>query len=639
MLMLLAHASGAEPPAADIESARQAYAAALAAARASDEAKYAQNFKRLDGYILKGYAQYEYLKDRVDRTPAPTLRKFIEENGYTPLADMLRQKWLHALADRGDWSGFTHEYAEIPGDTELVCFHLHRELKSAESTGALMARIEQLWMSGKRLPGACEPLFGAWKKAGHMTSDKIWERIRLAMENRDLSLARDVGEQLPAKERVWVERWQAMYRDPVRELGVLAYPVETPVARMIVKHGVVRLAYRDPEEAMRQWERLKERYQFFGEDDDYVLRQVGILAVQNRSPLALKWLSAVSARDDDASLKLWRVYAALWARDWDTAQRFIAALPEAELKSTRWRYWTARIFEKSGDASRARDIYKTLAHERDYYSFLAADRVGAEYSMQHVAIDAAPEEIAGMEARAAVRAAHELYTLGYIPDARRQWQWAIRNLSNRELQVAAVIARQWGWYDRAIQTVALSGHPDDLELRFPIVYRGIIEASAAEYKVDPGWVYGVVRQESAFVTDARSDAGALGLMQLMPATGRQGLRRLKMGNRVNDALLTVEHNVRLGVGYLKEVLERYGGNQVLATAAYNAGPNRVASWIPQETRDADVWVETIPYNETRGYVKNVLAFAAVYEYRLGKRPTRLTDRMPAVPPRASIGRS
>lgn len=165
-----------------------------------------------------------------------------------------------------------------------------------------------------------------------------------------------------------------------------------------------------------------------------------------------------------------------------------------------------------------------------------------------------------------------------------------------------------------------------------MLYRDVIEANAKQYGLDPGWIYGVVRQESGFVVDARSPAGAVGLMQLMPATGRETLRKLRLGTSTSEALLSVEHNVRLGVTYLKGVLERYGGHQVLATASYNAGPNRVASWVPSAELDADVWVETIPYNETRGYVKNVLAFAAVYDYRLGLTPTRLASRMPAVTP-------
>lgn len=631
------HAGGGTP---DLEAQRERYTAALAALRSRDEAGYRDHYKRLDGYVLRGYAQYEYLKDRLEEVPARVIRRFLEDNAHTPLPDLLRQRWLRALAARGDWATFLWEYAaNAPVDTELTCLYLTRRLESGERTAPLMLHIEQLWATGRRLPAPCNPVFAAWRQAGHMTVDKVWERIGLAMEARELSLARDLAVNLPPEERVWVERWQAMHRDPVRGLESVDYPIETPVARAIVKHGVVRLAYRDPEEARNRWERLKQRHEFFGEDEDYVLRQLGILAAQHRSPLALKWLSAVSAQPDDVSLRRWRVYAALWAGEWDTARRFIAALPEEEQRSPRWRYWRARAIERKGETAAARAIYADLARERGYYGFLAADRIGFGYAMQHVSVEVTPEETAALEARAAMQAARELHVLGHVVDARRQWHWAIREMNNRELQVAAVLAREWGWHDRAIQTVARSDHLDDLELRFPVIYRDVIEANAAEHQIDPGWIYGVVRQESAFMVDARSSAGAVGLMQLLPSTGRQMLRRLKLGGRLDEALLSVEHNVRLGVGYLKRVLERNGGHQVLATAAYNAGPHRVSSWMPAEPLDADVWIETVPYNETRGYVKNVLAFAAVYEYRLGKRPTRLMTRMPAVAPRDAAGSS
>jgi len=631
---LVGSVAGAAPASPDSESFRRDYPAALDAARKGEVARYKALLGRLDGYVLQGYVEYEYLKDRLNQVPAKTIRAFLQRNAHTPLAEQMRQRWLRTLAARKDWTTFEQEYVEIGDDPELLCLRLGRLVATGKRDAATMARIEQLWLTGRRLPAACEPVFNAWRQAGHMTNEKLWERIGLAMEARNLSLASDLAAHLPARERVWVSRWQHMYRDPVSQLERLGYPIDTPVARMIVKHGIVRLAYRDPEEAMRHWERLKRQHQFFGEDEDYVLRYIGILAAQHHLPSALKWLSEVSARTDDVSLQLWRVQAALRAGEWETAQRFIAALPEAERNTPRWRYWSARVHELKGERAQARELYAPLARERDYYGFLAADRLGVDYSMQHVAIEAGPEEVDAMLARPSVRAAQELYALGQVVDARRQWNWVIRDLNNRELQVAAVVAREWGWYDRALQTVALSDHPDDLELRFPVLYRDVIEANAQRYGLDPGWIYGVVRQESGFVVDARSPAGAVGLMQLMPSTGRETLRKLKLGARTAEALLSVEHNVRLGVTYLKGVLERYGGHQVLATASYNAGPNRVASWVPESELDADVWVETIPYNETRGYVKNVLAFAAVYDYRLGLTPTRLASRMPAVAPAA-----
>lgn len=621
-----------EAAAGEADTLRRDYLAALSAVRANETARFKALYEKLDGYVLRNYLQYEYLKDRVDATPAATLRQFLQDNEYTPLADMLRAKWLRQLAARGEWKTFMNEYAEIADEPELSCTQLGRRLHTGEQQAQVMARIESVWLTGRKLPGACEPVFAAWRKAGHMTTDKVWERIRLAMEARNLTLAGDLAGYLPAAERAWVARWQAMYRDPVRELDAINYPVDTPVARMIVRHGVVRLAHRDPEEAMRRWQELKQDHQFFGEDEDYVLRYLGILAAQHHLPVALPWLSAVSVQPDDRSLQLWRVKAALRAGEWDTAQRFIAALPTEEARSPRWRYWTARIQEIKGEKRRAKDAYAGLARGRDYYGFLAADRIGADYSMQHQSIEATPDELGTMRTRPGVRAAGELYAVGQIPEARRQWSWAIRDMNNRDLQLAAMVARDWGWHDRAIYTIALSDHPHDLELRFPVLYRELIEAAAAQSAIDPGWIYGVVRQESAFVVDARSEAGALGLMQLMPATGRMTGRKLKLPVRNHQALLNIETNVRLGVSYLKEVLERNKGHQVLATAAYNAGPNRISDWMPAQALDADVWVETIPYSETRGYVQNVLAYTAVYDYRLGQKPTRLSARMPAVVP-------
>lgn len=614
------------------ENRRRDYLAALEALKAGQHARFRTLYNNLDGYILRGYLEYESLKNRVSSTPAAEIRRFLADNSQAPISDIIRQRWLRVLAKRGDWKTYLKEYQNIENEPELQCLRLSRLLKTSEQQATLMAEAEQLWLTGKQLPRACDPVFSAWKKGGHMTADKVWARIRLAMEARNLRLAGALAVHLDPSERMWVRRWQDMHRDPVRELHNIAYPVETPVARMVVKHGVVRLAYRDPEEAMIQWHLLKDMYQFFGEDDNYVLRHIAILAAQDQLPQALVWLSEVSADPADESLHLWRVKTALRAGQWETAKRFIAGLSEEQQRNSQWRYWSARILEATGSKSEARSLYQGLARDRSYYGFLAADRADTDYSMQHVSIDASPEEISAMLARPGIQMAQELYQMGQVIDARRQWIWTMRRMNNRDLAVAAVIAQQWGWHDRAILTVAKSDHQDDIELRFPLLYRDVIEANASDLGLDPSWVYGVVRQESAFVADARSSAGALGLMQLMPATGRLTGRKLNIPIRNNHAILNIENNLRLGAGYLKEVLGRNKGNQVLATASYNAGPNRVSSWMPPRSMEADIWVELIPYSETRDYVKNVMSYTTVYDHRLGSRPERLRNRMTDIAP-------
>jgi soluble lytic murein transglycosylase len=401
---------------------------------------------------------------------------------------------------------------------------------------------------------------------------------------------------------------------------------------MVVRHGIVRLAARDPETALALWSQLKQKHTFFGEDDNYVRRNVGILAAQEQSPLALKLLAEVSADPGDETLHLWRVRTALREGNWELARQFIAALPQAVQQEGQWAYWKARALEGVGERAAAEKLYSKLARNRGYYGFLAADRVSADYAMQHVSIDATPEEVSALLARPGIQMAQELYALEHLTEARRQWNWMTKRLTSRELAVAAVIAREWGWHDRAILTVAKSDHLDDLDVRFPVLYRELIEANASEQGLDPGWIYGVVRQESAFAVDARSPVGALGLMQLMPTTGRLTGRKNNIPVRSNQALLNIQNNLKLGASYLKEVLTRHRGNQTLATAAYNAGPNRVNSWLPATPLDAEIWVETIPFNETRDYVKNVLAYTAVYEHRLGQRPVRLQTRMPVIAP-------
>lgn len=621
------------PP--SIVEQRQAYRDALRALRNNQIWKYKLLRKSLDEYILLGQLDYAYYKNRISTTPVLTLQKYLLENHYSVSSEYLRQRWLHHLAKKGKWDLFLKEFGDFVKDKRLFCYRLNRLLRRPDQDqAALMAQVEELWMTGKRLPAACRPVFQIWRRAGHMTRDLIFARIKLVMQRRRLSFARELSYYLAAPDRKWVKRWIRMHRRPSQELAKINYPVDTPVARMIVKHGIVRMAHRDPIAAMESWQSIKKSHRFFGEDENYVLRNVGILAAKRHLPQAVDWLSAVSADEDDRDLYRWRIKAALRDGDWQTAKQFVAALKEEEQKKPQWRYWQARIAEESEPEAGARNLYTDLARERNYYGFMAADRVGVPYSMQHRSVEVNPEELSDMLDRPEIQVAHELFNIGQIVDARRQWYWIIRHMNKRELQIAAVVSHQWGWYDRALFTVSKSGHMDDLDLRFPVLYRDKVESNARRSGVDTGWIYGVMRQESAFVSDARSTAGALGLMQLLPRTGRATARRLKLNIRSRRAILNVDNNLRLGTHYLKTVLRRHGGNQVVATAAYNAGSHRVKRWLPEnEPMPADIWVDTIPFNETRNYVKNVLGFTAIYEHRLELTPTPLQDRMKTVKPR------
>lgn len=617
----------------ELSEKRASYRAAMKAVKNGRYTIFRRHFEDLDGYVLQNYTLYEYLKRQINNIPPDVLKAFIEQNAHAPVSEQLRQLWLYQLARKKDWKNFNENYVSIARSPKLRCYHLKNLLNTSNDQAAVMKEIQEVWLTGKRLPSICNQVFKAWEEAGHMGVDMIWKRIQLAMERRRISFARQLARKLPRGEKKWMRRWEDMHWRPSRELKNIKYDIDNPVSRMIVKHGIARLAFKDPGVAMERWKELKKKFQFFGEDENYILRIVGLLAAQNHMPEALDWLSAVSASPDDETLLSWRIKTALRYQRWDLVKHFIAALPEKQKSTERWMYWQARVLEQSDKKSQSRRLYRKVSEKRSYYGFMASDRLDKKYNMQHETLKVEAKDLTNMLIRPGIQTAYELYAIGDIVKARRQWNWIIEKMSKKELRVAAVVARHWGWHDRAIYTVTKTDHRDDLNLRFPVLYRDLVEINAERTGIDSSWIYGVMRQESAFVQDARSPAGALGLMQLMPATGRQMGRRLKMRIRSRTSILNVENNLRLGASYLKTVLDRYKGSQVLATASYNAGPHRVKRWLPEyDVMPSDIWVETIPYKETLRYVKNVLSYAAVYDHRLGIEQTPITSRMPDVAP-------
>lgn len=616
-------------PETNNEAQREFYNKARSALKMKNYYEYHKNKRELAGYPLLPLLEFEYLKNRVDVTPTVTLHEYINTYNYVPQSDYLRERWLKHLVRKGDWKTFIAEYKDNLDDTALQCHRLNHQLRNSTDQLPLMKEVETLWLSSKRLPSACDPVFAQWHKAGHMSKEVVWARVKLIMERRRVSLARAIVRRyLDPIDNVWFKRWEAVHHNPARELRRINYRVETPLARNIIKHGIVRMGNRDPQAAMDMWDKMKIKFAFFGEDESYVLRRLGVLAARHHLDEAYTWLARVSASEDDEELRLWRMKSALRSGEWETARYFLATLNTEEQESERWRYWRARILEHTDEKPEAMALYRALARERGYYGFLSADRLGVEYSMGHKSIEVSKNELKAMQQRPGMLVARELFETGDTVQARRQWNWMIKRMNKNELRQAAVVARQWGWHDRAILTAARADDMDDLDIRFPVLYRDMVEENAERSGIEPSWIYGVMRQESAFVQDARSPVGALGLMQLMPRTGRQVGRKLKMRIRSRSSILKVENNLLLGSTYLKTVLDRNNGNQMLATAAYNAGPHRVKRWLPDNQEMAgDIWVETIPFNETRNYVKNVLGFTAVYDHRLGGEPRRLSTRM------------
>ena len=617
----------------DIQTQRELFKQARKALHSGAITQYRQLRKKLDDYPLRGYLDYAYLKRQLHKPRVKEYQQFFAANKDSPIADRLRAKWLHVLAKQGRWKLFLEHYKDM-NSTRLACSRALALQNIGDKQEARRA-AEKLWLTGKSQPRSCDRVFSNWRARGEATPELIWQRIRLAMHKRKLNLARYLAKFLGPSERKWVERWRQMYRQPAKMLNHAYFKNDTPLVREIVLHGVERLARIDAAEAAKRWRKIRPRYRFSAADIGKLERRIGLSAATQGRPEALSLIQTVKTDWKDKTLQTWQIRSALHNKDWNAVLTSVDALPPELKQKDNWQYWRARALQKLGLEEQAIAIYQKLSQSFSYAGLLSADKIGARYALDGTPLKASPQELKALRDIPGIARAEELYKIGMTIDARREWQFAIQSFSPRKLQVAAILASKLGWHDRAIITIGRTNTLDDLKLRYPIVFKKQVLRHAAKNNIAPAWVYGVLRQESAYMTDARSHAGALGLMQLMPRTARSEARKLRIRLRNKNEILNVDKNIRLGTAHLRRVLDINQGRHVLATASYNAGAQRVKSWLPQsETVPADIWIETIPFNETRKYVKRVMSTMAVFEKHLDQPVTPLFKRLDEIKPRS-----
>ncbi len=595
----------------------------------------------LSAYPLYPYLRYQDLSGRLADLPAAEVRDFLQTYPDTPLAGRLRTAWLRQLADAHRWNDFLRDFAPTR-DPALECWRRQALLATGQTEAALQD-FATLWQRGDSLPNACDPVIAVWQTQDNPSPELRWQRFALAMENGNAGLARFLRTDMPEADRELADAWLAVADDPTLILDATRLKTGDPRTPAILADGLQRWTRRDALAAAAALDVLKARDPALAPQLATEERLLALWIASDYHSTALARLDALPETVVDRDVREWRIRVCLRQGDWPETLRRLDRLPAAERDSPRWQYWRGRALEALGQTEPAQQAYRAAASQRDFYGFLAADRLGAPYVMAGHPLTVSATELDALLARSpGLRRARELYVLGREPEADAEWRQAIRNFDQAALKQAALLAHRWQWRHQAIVTIARAEHWDDLELRFPLAYREGVVNNARAGTLDPAWVYAVIRQESAFRSDARSPVGALGLMQIMPATGEQIARELRDTAAAPD-LLQPDTNIRYGVHYLGRMLERLQGNPILATAAYNAGPNKVAQWLPTgEPVPADVWAETIPYRETRGYVQRVMEYAAVYRHLLGldgDSATALGTGMKPVLPLAADGQA
>ena len=588
----------------------------------------------LGGYPLFPYVELARLRSDPLRVAGPEIEAFLKRYDGEPVTFRLQRRWLRHLADWGEWRKFIESYPG--GDSiDLKCHHARALLEIGDEPGAF-SRAEKLWVSGESRPKACDPVFAVWLESNRFSTSLAWERFGLAMARGNPRLARYLERFLDPSDRRLAAAWRAIHKSP-RQVSTVKLDGEPSRVEAVLVHGLERLARRDPAAAVEALAQVETRVELGAAAQAAIARRIGLSFASSHEPRANDWLWRVDAAHADAHLLRWRAAAAVLHSRWNKVIEGIDSMPENERGRERWRYWRARALDATGRADEARAGFESLARERDYYGFLAADRLETTYRFNHRPLEIATDTVERVAAMPAMQRALELLALERRVDAQREWNTLLLDLGEEELKAASWIAQCRDWHGRAILTIARTSELDDLNLRFPIVYRSVVESASIQRDLSPATVYALIRQESAFMPDARSSAGALGLMQIMPHTGRMLVRAIGRRWRGRNQLLVPDLNVELGTNYVRSLLSKTGGRIVLAAASYNAGPHRVRSWLPAEGEvEAAVWIDNIPFSETRRYVRRFLAYSAIYEHRLGRRPTRLKERMPPIPARDDL---
>lgn len=546
------------------------------------------------------------------------------EHAALPVADSLHRAWLLSLAEREAWADFVVHDRTDDTTVALACARYQARIHT-EPASRVAAELREIWARSPQMPQGCVAPFDWLEAQGVLDAATIERRTRKALTDGNTALADYLIRKLPAARAAPLAQWSRLLRNPARELAALtaAKTVAAGVEPAALRAGFDKLSRRDP----RRAQSLLADLHSLTDDETYarLQRSLALGLAWSREPAALAAFDALEPGQIDDDVAAWAVRSALWQGNADAALRWLDALSSTEADTARWRYWRARAQQLRGQKAQARSGYAPLAQENGYYAVLAAWRLGEAYRAQPQPFIDDPDVQARLLAEPAIQRARDLFLLDRKVWANIEWQRALKDRSADEQLQAARLASRWGWHLQAV--ILLNRHDalDRFELSYPDPYANDIRHSAARSALPPEWVYALMRQESLFDPRAVSPSNAYGLLQLLLPTARQTAKKIGLPRPDVDDLMQPSINLPLGAAYLGQMRERFDGQFAPAVAAYNAGPNAVARWLPPRPLDADRWIENVPYNETRNYVQRVTWHIAAHRWPKPLSTTVLDD--------------
>jgi soluble lytic murein transglycosylase len=511
----------------------------------------------------------------------------------------------------------------------LQCHSFTARIELARTT-ELAAEIAAQWLTPKSLP-PCERAFEWLKAQNALTPVLIEQRVQGALEDGNYNFARQIAALLPPERAAPLLQWAALLENPQRAIDALIAAPDRPVAPEALLAGWTRLARKDRDAAVRRFDQLTRKRNLTAEAASPYALALALALSWDRRPESLAYFKRVQPRDfDDVALE-WQARAALWAQDWGLVARAVAAMSDEQRKTARWRYWMARAIEHD-DPKLARQLFESVLVDDNYYSAMSAARLDRPVVPHPEKLVLDDVQLAQIGQLPALVRARELILTDLRPLALAEWQHGTEMLSETARRQAIHLAVSWDWYDQAIATATQQRVFNDYELLYPRPFDAEVRSAARLTKLETDLIYSVMRQESLYRADAASSAGALGLLQLLPETARRTAQRWNRPRPRGDDLFDPAINVPLGAAQLRLLVDRFGGQTAVALAGYNAGPNAAARWLPGEAIESDIWIENIPYNETRSYVQRILWHSIVFAWLRSGEPQRTESWIARIAP-------
>ncbi len=612
-------------------SSDERFLAARDAARNGDRTKLDRIAPELQGYELEAYVDYwRLLLDLSDADPA-AVKAFLVRHDKSYIAEKLRSDWLKQLGKKQQWAEFDAEYPLlVQPDQELSCYALQSRRVRGDAT--MLDEAMPLWVNLIEPNEACYPVLEALILEKRVLADEVWARIRRQFEANKLAAARYSMNYLPPSQTPGAKVALAVSDTPMPWLVKL--PTGSAGSRMnreLAALAISRIARSDPRMAAEQLSKIESRLQ--ASEKGWAWGQIGWQAAQRHLPEALEWYRKAGEAPLSDEVAQWKVRAALRAQDWGMVRSTIEKMPPALAEQPAWVYWLGRAYRSGGRVEDANALFAKIAGQPNFYSNLADEEMGRSIVAPPKATPPTREEIAALMASSGVQRTLALFRLSMRTEGVREWNWVLRGMSDRDLLAASDIAQRAGIYDRAIAAAVRTKNEHDYSLRYLSPYSDQIRPAAKNQSLDDAWVYGLMRQESRFVTNAKSTVGASGLMQLMPATAKWVANKIGLKNFHQGQVNDTEINVLLGTSYMRMVMESLDNHPVLASAAYNAGPGRARKWRADIPLEGAVYAETIPFNETRDYVKAVMSNSVYYSTLFDGKPQSIKSRLGVVGPR------